>query len=1118
MNVLGGSRLGSLVVGLSLILVVGWNAWAGEGDRVPPQAPYKRHEIVNARFGAAERRAMIRRAYHLKSEIEAAVVGQDRVGQATQDRVVQYLENLGSRTKDPIALHLIGLPGVGKSAILDVLERLGIPVVRIDAQAFAVSDPAQALSNLGSQLWHAINEQKANGTPLIVLFDEIDKVPELVRREGHLQEVTSPLIGLLNKFLTDGKANFPGSSGAILDLSNALVISAMNFSPEEIELFSRDALGGAKNFYDYSVDDFARFDEWLRKDPSARPKVLSRLFRSNTVSRLYSNTVIVKPLEMKDYRQIARINIEGAIKSATTGLSADKKLTVTFSEAYVDFVTERTVYAPSGARDTVIKANALTEQLINFGARLKGEDEHSLSQPRAIVLDYDAATDRAVVRVTPQYRRGKVTVAGDLFSVAVDYDTDSRSFVTPTEVAIFAPVIERKPLKSQDPNRQPTKKEIRESRFPKKQKALKGLAKKIDGRLIGQEEYSRLLEQELSSFMARTGRITKNPPFLVISGFPGIGKSALVELAAEYAEIPIARVNMQAFSSSGDATLGGFISALREATSQAKRQSKDGKIIVLLEELDKVFEIDPQTGAFVDRPVMNFVKDLLNDGVIRYRSPDYGMTTIDVRDAYNIVTMNFAVDRFGFEADPRLTTIEDVLRAWQRLKSRPADIKKVLGSMFLPETVSRIMPRFVVMKPLDAEAYEKIIELQVGQVIKNRLYDPQGRNKGQVSVKLTAEYRRYLFQESVIPSEGGRHTVLTSQQRIAVDLENALAAIPQSDDWADRPLEITLDYKPKTTTVVARAIPTDGKPSPTGGAEKRRVIYRREVSLTFPSLQIEGRIPRKRLITSVHEFGHAMTGIRLGRRFEYATVVPPQSGIGGYVKFRNVSMTANSMLAGVYATLGSRAMERIFLSEDPLSKSSVLDITAGASSDIQQATMTLWNMIYELGFDPGGGTIERTGANYATFASLSAKDVEGIGLILRDMEDYLVADLMRAHPREWYIQQIETFARIGGTTEAEFYGMIDFPFPGEALAEFGDPSALDAAFGSSIEAIPHDLKRAMEYRQGLMGTTAAENLKNARAAFESAVHERLHPIESAKAEAKAVAVAGNPCVKMLEPR
>jgi hypothetical protein len=1049
------------------------------------EPPYRRAEIANARFGEDSRRELLKKAYGLKQQLAEIIVGQDRLGQAMQDRLVQYLEGFGSRTKDPIALHMIGLPGVGKSASLAVLEKMGVRVLRVDAQNFAGLGAQNAIYNLFNSLQIAVGDAKTKKVPLIVLFDEIDKIAEVTKQGNLFQETTSPLIGFLNQILNDGKVSHPNNANLNLDLSNTFVVTAMNFSPDEIERFSQEALGAEKNFYDYTIEDFARFDQWLRNEPSAIPKVLSHLFRSNTVSRFAPNTVIAKPLDLNDYKMITLKNVNDAIAAATRGDLAAKKLTVTTTDNFIEFLAKNVTYAPLGARENVIKANFLTEQLINFGGRAIGPADISLTQPRQIEFDYNESKGTVQIRITPRYRVNRETVAGEPFYLDVAFDSTARAFIYPENLAQAPPPQTLRP--PVDPTEKPfTKKEILAARFPKLNADIKGLAARIDEDLIGQEFYTRIIEADLIAFTSRSGPVEKNPPFRIIAGFPGIGKSELINLAGKYSGIPVARINMQAFSANDSKTLIDFINTLEDAIVRARLNRKDGKFILLIEELDKVFEINPQTGLFVDRPVMNFIKDLLNDGFIRVSLGDGVSRTsrfVDIRDSYPVVTMNFAVDRFGFVADPRLTSIEDVYKAWEMLKTRPADLKSLLGSMFLPETVSRMLPRVLIMQPLQKSDYQTIITNQVQGVIESRLYDPKtGRNHGQIEVKLTPDYRRYLYRESVIPSEGARNTVIVSQQRIATDLEDALSRIPKSSKFAAVPLDITLDFKEGSETVVASARPKNGS---FAGEE----IYRRKVELTFPSLKAKGRMTETRVMVAIHEFGHAYVGIRHGRRIEYMSVVPPFNGAGGYVKFRNDGSlpTAKSIVARVYSLVASRAMERMFLSENPLDSRSVLDITSGASNDIVKATKELWELLHELGMNPDGGTLDRRGVDgpsrYASFADLPNSEIQLLAQTLRKAENYILQDLLNAHSRAWYVEKIGIVARKGGLDEKEFYEVIGYPYPGDNSVSFGENSLLYSSFVKILKTKPAEINIAFNYKQGDTQTTATQNLDAATRAF-----------------------------------
>lgn len=1061
----------------------------------PKAKPYRKREIVEARFGNAQMQALLTRAYNFAAEVRKSVVGQDRAAMAAQLRLVQYLENFGTRTKEPIALHLIGLPGIGKSALLDVLEKLGIGIVRVDAQAYA--DPGVDLTSLRQEIKNTV--ERYRGKPMIVLFDEIDKVPEIVRGGGGA-EVTSPLIGMMNQILTEGKMSW-GTGGEVVNLSNAFVVSAMNLSPEEIERFSEEVLKKKKSFYDFTIEDFRLFDEWLKSEQAAKYKVLSHLFRSNTVSRLAPNAVIVKPISEEDYRMIIRIGIEAAVYIANSKGRKDKRIEVTYSESLIDYLYKRVVFPASGARETVTKTNSLTQQLINFATRAHNGDKSSLAIPRQIRLEGDQNLDHALIQITPRYRRGTEMFDKPSFTVPVEYNGDLGSFVRPPEVSVAPPKVPASKSKYASGERPVTQKEILEARFPRGRKATKGLAKKLNQEIFGQEEMADVIESELSAFAGRSGPVKKNPPFKIIAGFPGIGKSEIVNLSSQFTEIPIVRLNLQAFSSEDGGIL--FLKTLHSAigTVLGGDLGRDKKFILLLEEMDKIFEIDPQTGKFIDRPVMTYIKDLMNSGFLDAPVPSTTSGTerlkIDIRNAYTFITMNFAVDRFGFEADPRLTTIEDLMKVWRTLKTRLSDMKKLLGSMFLPDTVNRILPRFLIMRPLTREAHQKIVLKTVREVVDTRLIDPKtGRNLGQIDVRLSADYKEYLYRESVVPSEGGRKTSITVDQHLVYDLEEILKKIPRSSQFAKRPITIEIDFREASSAVVARVkLATDGKD--VKGIE----IYNRAVELNFPSLKVKGKVPQKRLFIAVHEFGHAYAAVRLGRRIDYVSVVPPKNGLLGYVRYTDgdadAARTAQSLFVEIYTALASRAMERIFTSDNPRDQASVQKISLASSQDIADATTKLWAYIYEAGLDPEGGVINRRGVNggqYPVFSDIPAEEVEKLSHILKKIENYIVDDFLESHSREWYVEKVTNLAKAGGLDEKEFYELLDRPLENpESSESLGERSLLDKIFEKVIAG--DNSKEALadrSYRDGDTGTTAEENLQRANEFLRGALSELLH--------------------------
>lgn len=281
------------------------------------------------------------------------------------------------------------------------------------------------------------------------------------------------------------------------------------------------------------------------------------------------------------------------------------------------------------------------------------------------------------------------------------------------------------------------------------------------------------------------------PSSIVLAGFPGIGKSELVKITGLQTRLPIVRVNLQQFSSNEASAVEKFTMAQYEATSRLNGR----KYILLVEELDKIFELDPKTGAIVNRPVMSLIKDLMNDGPIKSIDSRRSMTMVDVRGAFIVVTMNFAIDRFKFEADPRLTTLEDVMAAYKKLSTRLADLKELLGSMFLPETVNRLIAKVKIMKPLTKEDYQTLIAMEIEATVGSRLFKG-GKNLGQIWIEISPQYKRYLYSETVIPSEGARNTVKAVRAIVSADLESALCSIPKSSPLAGQPITLSLDYMP----------------------------------------------------------------------------------------------------------------------------------------------------------------------------------------------------------------------------------------------------------------------------------------------------------------------------------
>ncbi len=1059
---------------------------------------YDLNKINKARYGSSKMQKYIKKALTLSEEISKEIVGQEEVANLLQHKLVQTLENFGSRKKDPVAMHLIGLPGIGKSAMLaKIKEVTGIDVFIIEAQQFISYEKEWDLKNI----FYQISENLKKGNPTAVIFDEIDKVPEITQGEGPLGERTNYLIGSLNEILTDGKVDY---GRTVLDFSNALILTAMNFSSEEISNFSEEILKEKKNFFDYSIEDLEKFHEWITTKPSAKNKVLSKLFRPNTVGRLGPNISIVKPLNDVDYRKIVKANIEASIASNLMTFK-ERKLKVSYTENLVDFFKQHSVDPPTGARMTVFHVKNYINYLINYGTKAKGpSDGEELNRPRHLLLDYNQERGITNIKVTPMLYTNKQwrMRTDDEFDFDIEFNKENNYFIRPSVVEDTAPeLIERKERADVI-----TKKQIYEARFPKVKAQKTNLAEKINQFIIGQNAITKLIEERFDEFIQRPVKNLERPAFSLLAGFPGIGKSEIAKLTAHFTGLEIVQINMQDFQSNESEVVDKFLTELIKKTQNF---GPEDRYVLLIEELDKIHEVNPQTGFVVDRPVISILKELMNSGRLQKtvnRGSYTDVVNLDIRNAFTFLTMNFGVDRFGFQADPRLTSVDDVMNAWDSMSRTLANKKKVFGSLFLPETVSRLINNAFIVKPLTHFEYQKLIKIVSNSILDKKFTDPKTKkNLSQIFTELSSEYKKYLYAESVIPSEGARNTVITVQDILGQDLEFALKSIPKSSQLAKEPIVLKFDFKPVTQSRQQPIVIAKIKLR-SGGAW--RELYTRPVVLRFPSPKVFGKVPQGRLLTSIHEFGHAMEAVRLGKRFGHVVSYSPINGVGGFVSFikehlNDFSNNAAERIQSIYLLLAARAMEKIFLSDDPLSNKANLQIRSGASGDITQASSDLFFLLKKLGHDPRGIIYDHQEGSLkaATLmpghGTIDAKEMERMGKILADMEKYIIEDFLKAHSREWYADKITKVAFNGIYTEKNFYQLIDYPYPGKEGEAVGvEASNLNKFFNNIIQEPTEDALKAKKFKQGETQTTATENMQKALNIFEEILDKHYKGADS----------------------
>lgn len=564
----------------------------------------------------------------------------------------------------------------------------------------------------------------------------------------------------------------------------------------------------------------------------------------------------------------------------------------------------------------------------------------------------------------------------------------------------------------------------------------------------GQKDATHFVADTVMNYLQTYKTRKAEPELVVLPGLAGIGKSDMAVKAAEFLGVPYSSVSLQYHVGKEGEVVDNFAGGL------ARYNKADGKpAILILDELDKVYEID-EKGNAVDRPVIGIVNELLNSGNVRHAGKYFSVDS-NFSKVLVVVTLNFRKDVYGrIEDHPDLTSIEDLQHTHKQVATHSVDISHALRSMFKENTVTRLLSGIHVMKPLDAPAYRKLIEIQKTLAIARVAPDDQKAVKITVLPKL----EELFFQEAVIPTTGARHTIRRVGKIIETAFQHVLVRLPK--DWQGRPVEFAMDYDAFHGEVVVAVTP-----AAVGESEiSAPLTFRYPLILQFaiPPLASDAEISGDRFQIAAHEFGHAMAHVLYGVPFIMMRVVPISSKIGGFVKSHWHPRTGRQIYAQLLALLGSRAMERIVQSSNPKDRpASYLDVTTGATGDIEQATVLLLKTISAFGLDSNFGPISRY-VNLTSGLEMTQPVPETMyqraAEVLIQLEQFLVEDLLTKHSVAWYKKKIASVARAGRLTEKQFYEIIGYQHPdGTQKSESASP-LIEAATKENVN-------KAVEYIQ-----------------------------------------------------
>jgi ATP-dependent Clp protease ATP-binding subunit ClpB len=261
----------------------------------------------------------------LEEELHNRVVGQDEAITAVSDAVRRSRAGLQDQKKPVGSFIFIGTTGVGKTELARALAEFLFNdenlMTRIDMSEYqerhSVSrligaPPGYVGYDEGGQLTEAVRHKPYS----VVLLDEIEKAhPDL--------------FNLLLQVLDEGRLT--DNKGRTINFRNVIVIMTSNLGSEII----RDRMEQWKNNMPEDEEEKLRREIMMLLRRSLRPEFLNRV----------DEIVMFKPLDLKQIRQIVRIQLRGISK-----MLEDYRLRLDVTEEAINWLAEKGYDPQLGAR------------------------------------------------------------------------------------------------------------------------------------------------------------------------------------------------------------------------------------------------------------------------------------------------------------------------------------------------------------------------------------------------------------------------------------------------------------------------------------------------------------------------------------------------------------------------------------------------------------------------------------------------------------------------------------------------------------------------------------------------------------------------------------------------
>ncbi len=1001
------------------------------------------------------------------------IVGQQDIIEVLVQRLREYFINRGNNIFDlpATAIHLIGLPGIGKTALISkTIEYLGLK------DNFHVID-AQDYMETGKDLSITFTEIANKPGVKIFFIDELDKLSEVLGSQLSQQDdigvfskgetKANAFIGLLNQLTTKSSVSIASKYGVINEIKNTgeiFLITAMNL-PEPFLLSGTDK----KSLFELDIDDLQKLVKNLQV-PGGIPHLLTSLFQANTVGRLAANAYVMNSLTRDDHLQIIKNIVE---KLSDKISKTHRNVSISYDNAFLDYLFERAVTPATGARDTSQNVYRMFMDLVQFGTyKVLGKRKKTTLLKREIHISIE--NNEIKESVNELTRNGNRI---NLTEFTILYDKIRRIFIKPEGIDTIIPEdIQAKITESK--KKIPTRGEIQSARFPNTIDIdIQKLAKELKEEFFGLDAFiidtlNAFFEYKTMGKSKRDKAITKT-----IVGLENPEKRRLIEKIAEKFKVEFAFLDISLFlgKDGGD--------NLVKALSNIYRSDFNKDIIIIFDNLKTLSDLDA-SGNIQKVPVLETLKNLLEKG---YSTVYEGSVYYSVYINKAMIYLNFNMDskHFKWSPDPRITTSQNVKNDWGKFIETTKEFEKYLDTLFSRDSQNIFSAGIYVIKDnINKTKCLKIISRVIQETFETFI-NPDNLKSWQLTFETTERYKDYIFQNFYIPSEGLQSLIKASAYQTQKYLSDMFALVQRNSHFNSSPLKVTLDFNPKKNSeqlghVYLKIQRMKGE-TPTKEKILSFPVYSR-----FPTLAQPDKVSFKRILKAIHEFGHAYVNVLLGKRFDHIFL----EDIGGDLNStenKPEHLTGSEILVEASSLLGSLVFERLFLftylsapvnypenvvdfrnlstfqginirnqtsrqirkqveSESArqnhrISILAKLNLTSSATKDHQKSIEVLREFFNRLDVQETQG---EEGYKLRMMFNNNQSNLNrgdgysNIKTMIFALETYIEGYVAFTHDYPWYVSKIKKLAKQGQMSEKEFYHLVEVPYSPDDL--YTEPS------------------------------------------------------------------------------